>query len=91
MWDTHAHTHKHSYHGSYTSERGQGSAWNWLKETGDVTRRSENKGRKRRGRTARRREKKQGFKLGRKGIEEGENREENKLGQRGQRVVLVCM
>lgn len=43
---THAHTLKHCYHRSYTSERGQGSVWNWVKETGDVTSRRESKSRK---------------------------------------------
>lgn len=35
----HVHTQQHSYRRSYTSERGRGSVWNWVKETGDVTQR----------------------------------------------------
>lgn len=30
-------TQKYSYHRCYTSEKGQGSVWDWVKETGDVT------------------------------------------------------
>jgi len=30
-------TQKYSYHRCYTSERGQGSVWNWVKETVNVT------------------------------------------------------
>lgn len=33
----HTCTHRGSYHRNYTSERGQGSLWNWGKETGNVT------------------------------------------------------
>lgn len=43
-----AHTQRHGYHRSYTSERGQGSVWNWVKETGHVTHRRERKSREKR-------------------------------------------
>lgn len=41
-WRTHTHTYSmnFSYQRSYTSERVQGSVWNWVKVTGDVTCRS---------------------------------------------------
>ncbi len=64
MWETHAHTQKHCYHRSYTSERGQGSVWNWVKETGHVTHRRESKSRKERGRKGEKKKAKRRWQVG---------------------------
>ena len=44
---------QHCYHRTYTIERGQGSLWNWVRETGDYNTRPEQEREKERGEESR--------------------------------------
>lgn len=67
---------QHCYHSSYTIERGQGSLWNWVKETGDMTRDQE---------PEQEREEERGEESREQSQEEKENEREKKRGRKGRK------